>query len=209
MKNDKKNKGAILTLPVWRKAVSAIGNIILVLIIVIGLFVAFSLLPINGNFKLFTVMSGSMEPTLPVGSIVFVKPAERYSVGDIVTFSSVGTQDKTTHRIYAISGDGDAKTYTTKGDANSSPDLTPVSEYQIIGKEHFAVPLIGYVLNYIKTPVGLVLIIIIPSVIIVYEEVRKIHREAKEIINRRRQRKNLTANKPKKKVGKNDKNTKA
>ena len=171
-----------------RKIRQTLLNILLVIIMIIGVFVAFSMLPIKGNYKLFTVMSGSMEPNVHVGSVAVVKPISHYQVGDVITFQGAGKADKTTHRIYSIANSGNQSIYTTKGDANDSPDGTPVYENQIIGKEFVSVPLLGYVLKYIKTPVGLVLIIIIPAAIIVYEEIRKIINETKTIIKNRRQK---------------------
>lgn len=170
-----------------RKVRQILLNILLLIILIIGLFIAFSLLPIKGNYKLFTVMSGSMEPNVHVGSVAVVKPVTSYKVGDVITFQGVGSADKTTHRIYSIDETTGQKVYTTKGDANDGPDGTPVYENQIIGKEYVSVPLLGYVLNYIKTPVGLVLIIIIPAAIIIYEEIRKIIKETKNVIAQRRQ----------------------
>ena len=175
-----------------RKVRQILLNVLLIIILAVGVFVAFSMLPIKGNYKLFTVMSGSMEPKISVGSVVVVKPISTYSVGDIITFQGTGTADKTTHRIYRISDSGGRKIYTTKGDANDGPDGTPTYENQIIGKEYASAPLLGYLFNYIKTPVGLVLIIIIPAVIIVYEEIKKIVAETKNVIKNRRQKRKKT-----------------
>ncbi len=195
MKNVKVSKEKLTGI---RKIRQLLLNILLVTIVLVGAIVAFSMLPIEGNYKLFTVMSGSMEPNLHVGSVVAVKPISEYKVGDVITFQGSGTADKTTHRIYEIDESTSRKIYTTKGDANDSPDGTPVYEDQIVGKEYISLPFLGYVLNYIKTPVGLVLIIVIPAAIIVYEEIKKIISETKNIVKNRRQ---------KRKKAKDDKNS--
>ncbi len=160
--------------------------------IIIGVLIAFSMLPIKNNYRIMTVMSGSMEPTIPIGSVIVIRPASEYGVGDIITFKTPGATKKndfTTHRIVEINKSKRITTYVTRGDANEDSDREYVEKESILGKERFAVSLIGYLLGYIKTLPGLVLIIIIPAVIIVYEEMRKIHREAKEIINKRKSKK--------------------
>lgn len=169
-----------------KKIWQVIANILLISILLVGILIAFSLLPINGNYKLFTVMSGSMAQKIPVGSVVAVKPINEYHVGDVVTFNSTNSKDITTHRIYQINKGDAGSTYTTKGDANDAPDLQTISQNQIVGKVYAVLPLLGYVLAYIKTPVGLVLIIIIPSAIIIFEELRKIKNEVSGIVKKRR-----------------------
>lgn len=173
-----------------RKIAKILGNVFIGLILLCGLLVAFSLLPVKDNYKLYAVMSGSMTPKLPVGSLVVVKPKATYKIGDVITFTSgASNKDKTTHRIYAITNSEGQQQYTTKGDANNAPDEKPVSRGQILGKQFIMLPYMGYVLNYIQTPFGLVLIILVPSVIIIYEEFRKIMNEIKEITKRKRERK--------------------
>ena len=172
-------------------ALAILGNTILVFLIIVGLAVAVSLLPFEKNYRLYSVMSGSMAPAIPVGSVAVVKPSEHFSVGDVITFRNVGARtagDNTTHRVVDIDGFPGDYTFTTKGDANDASDSDKVGQYRVIGRVLFSVPLIGYLLAYIKTLPGLFLIIIVPATIIIYEEARKIHREAKTITARRRKR---------------------
>ena len=100
----------------------------------VGLLLVTTLLPIPGNFKVKVVKSGSMEPAIRTGGIVVIRPASSYEMGDIVTFGpDTKTQVPTTHRVVAISGEGAARIYTTKGDANDAEDL-PISEGDVIGR---------------------------------------------------------------------------
>jgi signal peptidase len=173
-----------------KKFLTIAGNTILVILIIIGCLIGFSLLPIKKNYKIYFVTSGSMEPTISTGSMVVSKPQDSYRVDDIITFKNIGSQkpsDVTTHRISKIDqlGNGEVR-YITKGDANNTEDGGSLPPDQIIGKELFSVPLIGYLVGYAKTLPGLILIIIIPATIIVFEEVKKIKNEAKEIIRRRK-----------------------
>jgi signal peptidase len=176
----------------YKKLLSIISNVILVLLLIIGIFVGVTLLPIKNNFKILAVMSGSMKPTIEVGSLAVIRPANDYKVSDIITFNQPNTTSKketTTHRIQSISEKNGGKAYTTKGDANNSSDSQTIVGDQIVGKYLFSIALLGYLLSYLKTLPGLIIIIVIPATIIIYEEVRKIGREAGEIRKRRRQRK--------------------
>ncbi|MEI6144139.1 MAG: signal peptidase I [Candidatus Berkelbacteria bacterium] len=173
----------------FRKILAIIGNVILMILIIIGVFVGVTLLPIKNNFKLLAVTSGSMEPTIHTGSLAIIKSASEYKVGDIITFKKAdSTSDKetTTHRIFSTSNVGGVEYIETKGDANKTPDMSKITKNQIVGKYRFSVALLGYLLKYLKTLPGLILIIVIPAVIIVYEEVKKIARESKEIIAKKR-----------------------
>ena len=77
-----------------------LGNFIYRLILtglgLVAVFVAVSALNLPGGWKLFTVQSGSMQPAISLGSLVIVKPAGEYVVGDVITFKTGPTP--TTHR---------------------------------------------------------------------------------------------------------------
>lgn len=172
------------------KVISIIGNLILGILLLVGLIFAFSLLPFKSNYKIYAVMSGSMEPKIKTGSIVFSKPAVNYRENDIVTFfSKTDKKETTTHRIIGKSEQNGQAIFETKGDANPSVDSNKLNEKDIVGREFLSIPYIGYPLRYIKTLPGLLLIIIIPSTIMIYEETRKIHREVKAQIEQRRKKK--------------------
>lgn len=158
---------------------------------------AFSLLPIKNNIKFLSVMSGSMEPSIKTGSLIIIKPAKNYSVDDVITFKSFDSSEDekyTTHRIHQVRDIEDKRYFVTKGDANSSPDMSQVEEGRIIGKLILVIPFLGYLIKYIQTLPGLVLIIIIPATIIVYEEAKKIRGE----INEMRKKKSKITQKEKK-----------
>ena len=152
---------------------------------IIAVVVLFSFLEVGG-LKMFAVKSGSMEPEVGKGSIVFTKPASEYMVGDIITYQISNGSDYVTHRISGIEEDESKMYYRTKGDANSSEDFAAVSDDRIVGKLLFKVPYVGFFVQYTKTLPGLMLLIIIPATIIIYEEVKKIRIEAKEIIKKRK-----------------------
>lgn len=98
------------------------------------------------------VLSGSMEPEISSGDLLIVTEREGYAVEDIVVYQD--GRMAVTHRIISISGDE----VITKGDANNAPD-DPITMSQIKGKVLFAIPLLGYLVDLIKTPVGTIVIL--------------------------------------------------
>ena len=151
----------------------------------IALLLLGSLAPIPGNFKIKIVQSGSMEPAIKVGSIVVIKPETFYRVGDVVTFGAdTKTRVPTTHRVVAISS-GPNPIYTTKGDANNASDQVDTHLSDIHGKEIFTLPYAGYVLDFARKPLGFALLVGLPAVLIILDEIGKIVREIR-ILRRRK-----------------------
>ena len=109
------------------------------------------------GFEIYTVMSGSMEPTLHTGSLIYVKQVDPATLkeGDIITF--VADEDKTivTHRIYAIEQENGNLMFRTKGDANDTPDGKATHYKNVLGVPSFQIPLIGYLAFYIQRPPGI------------------------------------------------------
>ena len=105
------------------------------------------------GWNLETVLTGSMEPTLPVGSIIAVQPVEPSVVkaGDVITFATGGNPPLTTHRVVAVNPDS---TFTTKGDANEEADIAPVDDGRLVGRVSFYIPLAGYAADALKRPLG-------------------------------------------------------
>lgn len=157
------------------KFLKVIYYFFLIFIVVTAFFLIFSIFPIPGNYKFFIVQSGSMEPAIKIGSVVIVKPAISYRIGDIITFNPCNqTKTPTTHRIYDIKVRAGKTIYITKGEANKTPDPRKISNREIIGRVLFSVPFVGYFVNFIKKPMGFILIIVIPATIVIYNEIRKI-----------------------------------
>lgn len=171
-----------------KKNFKIIGDVIVGIIIIVGLTFLVSLLPLKNNYKVLTVMSGSMEPAIKTGSLIFTQPANSYGVGDIITFrpeNTTSNKKTTTHRIVDIKTESSGKSFVTKGDANESNDGPSVKRSQILGKYLFKIPYLGYLLAFIKTLPGLVIVIIIPATLIIYEEFKKITHETKNIVKLR------------------------
>ena len=137
--------------PKPNKAVMIISYIIsgagsIVLFASIFLFCAF-MVPQLFGIKPYAVMTGSMEPTFPVGCLVYVQDVEpsELKVDDVITFDrTVPGQGSSivTHRIAQTNPT--EREFITKGDANESNDPQHVSYDSVIGKVVFGVPLVGY-----------------------------------------------------------------
>ena len=150
------------------------------IILVAGLLII-SVFPVTGNIKFMIVQSGSMEPSIKTGSLVMVKPASDYKIGDVITFGQVTkTKAPTSHRIQDIKVNEGNVVYITKGDANNAPDAREVQKKEVLGKVVFSIPYLGYVVNFAKQPLGFALLIIIPALVIIFDEVKKIINEVKK-----------------------------
>ena len=88
---------------------------------------------IRMTVPMYFISSGSMEPTLPVGTIVLEVPADQLQKGDIITFLQDGQASPTTHTFVGFDDDGGLM---TMGDANPTPDVrdTPLTVADVKGK---------------------------------------------------------------------------
>lgn len=130
-----------------------------------------------GGYRAFTVMSGSMEPSIATGSLVITKriiPNE-LRVNDVITFiRPAKDREFITHRITDISTKQNLSVIKTKGDHNNSNDPWILAGGGVVGKVAYSVPYLGYLLSFTKTRVGITLFILIPALIIIYLEVTSI-----------------------------------
>lgn len=148
-----------------------------IFLVMIFIIIGLSLLNIPRGLKLYTVLSGSMKPVIHTGSLIISQPSGTYQVGDIITFTNPGHQDTTTHRIDKIEKIDDKIQYFTKGDANNAPDQKPIDQSLILGKTLFSIPVMGYPISYAKTKEGLLVLVIIPSILIIYNEIINLKNE--------------------------------
>jgi signal peptidase len=114
----------------------------------------------NNWTPLMVVTTKSMEPTLRVGDLIYVKgvaPSD-LKVGDVITFKSPtkyvsGTL--ITHRIVEISYETNEIIFNTKGDNNPVTDPWTVTASDIIGRQTFVVKGVGNYFLWMQTPAGL------------------------------------------------------
>jgi signal peptidase len=137
------------------------GSVVLV-VVGAGMLAGLSQLAPFVGHRAFVIQSGSMAPAIPVGALVIVsdEPPDDLAVGDVVTLRT-GNETVVTHRVIRLANLGGVPHIETKGDASASADpvLQPASS--IIGRVDVAIPLAGYLLAYVTSPLGLVSVLML------------------------------------------------
>jgi signal peptidase I len=150
---------------------------ILILIVIISGSLFTIITPFFG-WRTEVVISGSMEPAIQTGSVVIVRPVipESIQKGDVIMYSSLDKKSLTTHRVFNVASEPSLQ-FITKGDANNNPDVIPVDPGQIVGIVAFTIPYLGLLAQFIKTPLGFTLFLLIPAVILIGREILDLWRE--------------------------------
>ncbi|MGI5893413.1 MAG: signal peptidase I [Candidatus Merdivicinus sp.] len=104
----------------------------------------------------YSVLSGSMEPTYHVGSLIYVEKVDpsEIEVGDPITFVLNEDLVVATHRVVEI--DAENEHFYTKGDANENPDSAPVYYKNLLGRPVFTIPYLGYVADFLSSRQGMI-----------------------------------------------------
>lgn len=141
----------------------------------------------------YTILTSSMEPGIPAGTLVIVKPVDpdEITMGTVITYQlSSGEPDVVTHRVVSIQGenlpDGGRK-FITKGDANSAPDELPVAEVQLRGVLWYSVPWIGWINNLVNGELRAVILPIAAVLLFAYAGWMLVSHRADKRRARRRQ----------------------
>jgi signal peptidase len=168
------------------RVASAVG---LTLVLALALLM---LLPTVLGFHRYVLVSGSMEPTIPTGSVVYDKdvPVGDLKVGDVITFvppPEYGVTSPVTHRIFEIgAAPADAKdkaaggrSFRTKGDANEDPDpWRMVLNHPTQDRVEQHLPYVGYVYIWLSKRWVQLLVIGLPALVIMVIIGRALWREA-------------------------------
>lgn len=113
------------------------------------------------GYSQLVVTSGSMEPAFSAGDMILIRQEEDYALGDIVTFR-LSSGDLVTHRIVgSVEG-----SFITKGDANNTEDDELLDPQQIVGKLVTYIPAVGSFLLFLRTPVGLFVLVAVGFLLI-------------------------------------------
>jgi signal peptidase I len=156
-----------------------------------------------GGVQSFTVLSGSMNPLIPTGSVVYTMPVMEPKVGEIITFKKgninvthrvVDTVDKEGKHISPLTSPlsrfGKTEVfYKTKGDANNTADSEFVAKNQIIGTVLFHFPSLGQFSSFIKSIPGFLSLIVLPTLMFIGMELFNIKREIEKEVERKTIRK--------------------
>ena len=136
---------------IWNWLTTILVTIVVILaILLVGVRVA--------GIQVYTVLSGSMEPTYHVGSLIYVRPVDPFKLeaGDPITFM-LDADTVATHRIVEVvpdENDSSVVRFRTKGDANDAVDGSLVHYKNVLGKPIATIPNLGYFANYIQHPPG-------------------------------------------------------
>lgn len=142
-KTMKRNAGRLL---------NAIGIILLTVVLAACLSL---MIPRLAGYDGYVVVSGSMEPNIPVGSLVYSKEVDPATLrtGDVILFvNPLRGTTPITHRV--VTNDPVTKTIITKGDANENQDIDPVTYDNVIGKVTVHIPHIGFTVGMFTTVLG-------------------------------------------------------
>ena len=124
------------------------------------------------GFRIFYILSGSMEPTIPSGAAVLTKKCASYSAGDVISFrsSDIAIYGETnTHRIVSVDDSGTEPVYTTKGDANPVADDVKAAKSDVYGKVIWntgKMDFLGSFLGLVMTPFGYIACILLPLIVV-------------------------------------------
>jgi signal peptidase I len=130
-------------------------------LLVVGALAVVVVLPRATHGTALTVLTGSMTPGIPVGSVVVVRPVDTgtLKVGDVATYQAEpGKADYITHRITKIDTSTTPTSFTFKGDANRGADIDPVSSKAIRGQVWFHVPYLGAIRDGLHGKGGVTLV---------------------------------------------------
>ena len=141
---------------------SAIWRVMLILLAVIlaisactlayDKFVKKSKIPSVFGYSVLIVASPSMTGAIEAGDAIIIRKSDSYAVGDVITYFPEDESFSVTHRIVRMEGDK----FYTKGDANQSEDSDPVLMEQIVGKVAVKLDKVGYFIEWLRSPVGII-----------------------------------------------------
>ena len=147
------------------------ANIISTLAVILALVLVLLLVaPRVFGVHVFTVLSGSMEPVYPVGSMIYVKSVDPFQLkeGHVISFL-LDEDTVATHRIVDIVADDEDESvirFRTKGDANDAEDGSLVHCRNVVGTPIFTIPKLGFFTDYIQHPPGMYIAISAAAIVL-------------------------------------------
>ena len=175
---------------IFKKIISIIVIIILLPILLISATILIDSymhpdkVPSFFGWKPFIVLSGSMETQISAGDVVVVKETDTQSLkkGDIIAFKEDNVV--ITHRIDDITEENGEKRYITKGDNNNTQDVGYVLPEQVEGVFQFKIARLGNLAMFIQTPLGMIVCLSIPIIIIILLQTSDSKKEKEELMRK-------------------------
>lgn len=167
-----------------RKIIRWLGNIVILFLLIIALLSTYSKLQTRRNpnhipsiagLTPMSVLTGSMRPMLEPGDMIVTRKLtpEKIEVGDIITYR-ISNNALVTHRVIDVVRENGSFWFQTKGDANNTEDLQLINSNEIVGTYLFKIPKGGYVTSFIRTPLATLFLIVLPVLILIGNELRKV-----------------------------------
>ena len=143
-------------------------------------------IPTFGGYGVMRTLTGSMEPEIPVHSLIVVKETDPSDlvVGDVITFRSADEAlegSLNTHRITGVSDQGGSLAFRTKGDANAAEDADLVPAANVVGRVVFVSAGLGVIVSLLTNPLVFFPFIVVPLVVLAVLEVAKVVKATREV----------------------------
>jgi signal peptidase len=157
------------------RASKALGVVAVLLVVALVVpFVVYSVPAVVGGEESYIVLTASMTPAISPGDAVVVGEVDSADVvvGDVVTYRRSPTDEvPVTHRVIGVVDTADGVAFQTKGDANEGADAALVRPEQLVGKVVLTIPYIGYIVQFVNSPVGFVALVVVPIGLLIASEV--------------------------------------
>ncbi len=168
---------------IYKAALKWMGNIVILLLLMLVLLTGYSMLQVRKNpnhlpsvmgYTPMSVLTGSMRPMLEPGDMIITKKVleENIEVGNIITYRVDNTL--VTHRVIDVLHENGVYKFQTQGDANNVEDQQLVESSNIVGAYAFKIPKGGYIANFTRSPIGFMVLIILPVLLLLGGEIKRL-----------------------------------
>ncbi len=149
----------------WSKPLSSA----LWLVVTIAIWIAFAPIQAGGQAAYIVVIGKSMEPNFHLGDLIIVQHDSNYKIGDTVAYKNAQLNNNVFHRIIGIEN----HRYVMKGDNNSWIDTYQPSPEEVIGKLWIYLPGVGKVIQRIRTPLNMALIVGVLAGLVLFSSLKE------------------------------------
>lgn len=171
------------------RAINVLATVVIAVALVVLLRATFTPsgdVPTFFGFGVMRTLTGSMEPTIPVHSLVVVQEVDPTELqeGDIITFRATNGALEgalNTHRITAVDTSSGSPVFHTKGDANAVEDADTVAVVNVVGRVVWVSAGLGVIVSLLTNPLLFFPLIVIPLAVLLVLEIRKMVKSAKEV----------------------------
>lgn len=177
-----------------KRVLGWIGNLLFILVLILCLSTIYTTvqaknaqdnLPSVFGYKMMRVLTGSMEPILNPGDLILVKSidANKVKIDDVITFKN-SENTFVTHRVIDLNLKEGKIFFETKGDANNIKDEEAVFADALIGTLRFNLPKAGYVIDFLRRPIGLVILVLVPLLYLTIGVLKRVFTDTKNVQGR-------------------------